>query len=75
MIIKKYMHTHTHIHTHTHTYIHTYIHTSTDLTCPCGKGEQTTDHIICDCGRLTKDRDKLKAAITKTIHGQLTQGI
>jgi hypothetical protein len=39
---------------------------SEDSTCPCGKGEQTTDHIIYDCDRLTKERDKPKAAITKT---------
>jgi hypothetical protein len=31
-----------------------------------GKGKQTTDHIIYDCNRLTKERDKLKAAISKT---------
>ena len=35
-------------------------------TCPCGKREQTIDHIIYDCDRLTKKRDKPKAAITKT---------
>jgi hypothetical protein len=39
---------------------------SDDSTCPCGKGEQTADHIICVCDRLTKERDKLKAAITNT---------
>jgi len=39
---------------------------SDDSACPCGKGEQTTDHIIYDCDRLTKERDKLKVAITKT---------
>jgi hypothetical protein len=39
---------------------------SDDSTCPCGKVEQTTDHIICDCDRLSKERDKLKAAINKT---------
>jgi hypothetical protein len=39
---------------------------SDDSMCPCGKGKQTTDHIIYDCDRLTKERDKLKAAITKT---------
>jgi len=26
---------------------------SSNATCPCGKGDQTTDHIIYDCGRLT----------------------
>jgi len=35
-------------------------------TCPCGKGDQTVEHIIYECERLTKERDKLKAAIKKT---------
>jgi len=39
---------------------------SDDATCPCGKGDHTTDHIIYDCGRLTEERDKLRAAVTKT---------
>jgi hypothetical protein len=39
---------------------------SDDSTCPCGKGEQITDHIIYDCDRLTNETDKLEAAITKT---------
>ena len=34
--------------------------------CPCGKGDQTTDHIIYDCGRLTEERDELRAAVNKT---------
>jgi len=29
-------------------------------TCPCGKGDQTTDHIIYTCERQTKERDRLK---------------
>ena len=41
-------------------------HISDDSTSPCGKGEQTTDHVIYDCDRPTKERDKLKAAVTKT---------
>jgi len=39
---------------------------SDDTMCPCGKGDQKTDHIIYDCGRLTEERDKLRAAVTKT---------
>jgi len=35
-------------------------------TCPCGKGDQTTDHTIYDCGRVTEERDKLGAAVKKT---------
>src|SRR5215510_15212096 len=29
-------------------------------TCPCGKGAQTTDHLIYTCEVLTKERDRLK---------------
>jgi len=29
-------------------------------TCPCGKGDQTADHIIYACVRLTEERDRLK---------------
>jgi len=35
-------------------------------TCPCGKGDQTTDHIIYACERLTKERDRLKRIATRT---------
>jgi hypothetical protein len=35
-------------------------------TCPCGKGDQTTDHIIYACERLTKERDKLRKMATRT---------
>jgi hypothetical protein len=30
------------------------LHISSETTCPCGKGEQTTDHIIYDCDRMKK---------------------
>jgi len=39
---------------------------SDDATCPSGKGDQTTDHVIYNCGRLTEEMDKLRAAVTKT---------
>jgi len=29
-------------------------------TCPCGTAEQTTDHVIYECEKLTKEREKLK---------------
>jgi len=29
-------------------------------TCPCGTAEQTTDHVIYVCEKLTKQREKLK---------------
>jgi hypothetical protein len=41
-------------------------HISRDPKCPCGKGDQTRDHIIYDCGRLKKERDRLRTAVTKT---------
>jgi hypothetical protein len=31
--------------------------------CPCKIGEQTTDHILCDCEIVKQERDKLKAEI------------
>ena len=34
--------------------------------CPCGKGGQTTDHIIYACERLTKERDRLKKMAIRT---------
>jgi hypothetical protein len=36
-----------------------------ELTCPCGKGDQTTEHIIYDCDRLKEERDRLRMAVTK----------
>jgi len=35
-------------------------------TCPCGLGDQTTDHIIYACERLTKERDRLKKMEIRT---------
>jgi hypothetical protein len=32
-------------------------------TCPCGKGDQTTDHLIFECELLTKDRDRLMSTV------------
>jgi len=29
-------------------------------TCPCGTAERTTDHVIYECEKLTKQREKLK---------------
>ena len=34
--------------------------------CPCGKGNQTTDHIIYACERLTKERDRLRKMVIRT---------
>ena len=34
--------------------------------CPCGKGDQRTDHIIYACERLTKERDRLKKMAIRT---------
>jgi hypothetical protein len=38
---------------------------SGEQTCPCGEGDQTTDHIIYDCARLKEERDRLRAAVNK----------
>ena len=35
-------------------------------TCSCGKGDQTTDHIIYACERLTEERDSLKKTAIRT---------
>jgi hypothetical protein len=34
--------------------------------CPCGKGNQTTEHVLYDCGILQEDRERLLAAVAKT---------
>jgi hypothetical protein len=33
---------------------------------PCGKGNQTTEHILLECEILQEDREHLRAAIAKT---------
>jgi hypothetical protein len=35
-------------------------------TCPCGKEDQTTDHLIFECELLTKERDRLKSTVIQT---------
>jgi hypothetical protein len=35
-------------------------------TCPCGEGDQTTEHVIYDCERLSKERDRLKRIAKRT---------
>jgi len=37
-----------------------------DPTCPCRKGPQTVQHIVFDCPILEKEREKLKAVVTRT---------
>jgi len=37
-----------------------------DLTCPSRIGPQTVQHIIFDCPLLEKEREKLKAVVTRT---------
>jgi hypothetical protein len=34
--------------------------------CPCKIGEQTTDHILCDCEIVKQERDKLKTEILRS---------
>jgi ribonuclease HI len=43
-------------------YLHRF-HISSELSCPCGKGDQTTFHIIYDFDILKEERDRLRAAI------------
>jgi hypothetical protein len=35
-------------------------------TCPCGKAEQTIDHLLFQCELLGKERDKLILGVAKT---------
>jgi ribonuclease HI len=35
-------------------------------TCPCGKGDQTTDHLIFECELLTEEGDRLKSTVVQT---------
>jgi len=35
-------------------------------TCPCGNGDQTTDHLLFECDLLNKERDFLKLSVLKT---------
>ena len=46
-------------------YLHRF-HISGEQTCPCGEGDQTTDHIIYDCARLKEERDILRTAVNRT---------
>ena len=34
--------------------------------CPCGNGNQTTEHVLFDCRILQEDRERLLAAVAKT---------
>jgi hypothetical protein len=39
---------------------------SGERTCPCGEGEQTTDHIIYGCARLNEGKDRLREEVNRT---------
>jgi hypothetical protein len=54
-------------------YLHIF-HISDEQTCPCGDGDQTTDHIIYDCPRLKEERNKLRAAVNKTENWPVSKG-
>jgi hypothetical protein len=41
-------------------------HISGEQTCPCGKGDQTTEHIFYACDILKEERDRLRAVVNKT---------
>jgi hypothetical protein len=34
--------------------------------CSCKNGEQTTDHILCDCELVEQERDRPKAAVLRS---------
>jgi len=54
--LNTYIHTyrHTYIQTYIHTYRHTYIHT-----------DRQTDHVIYECKRLSKERERIKRVATR----------
>jgi hypothetical protein len=35
-------------------------------TCPCGKENQTTAHLLFECELLTRERDRLKSTVIQT---------
>jgi len=37
-----------------------------NATCPCGKRDQTTDHLIFECELLTKEMNRMKSSISQT---------
>jgi hypothetical protein len=37
-----------------------------DPMCPCKKGQKTVQHILFDCHLLEKEREKLKAVVSRT---------
>jgi hypothetical protein len=52
-------------HGKTREYLHSFNITE-EPTHPRGKGDQTTDHIIYACERLTKERDRLRKTVIRT---------
>ena len=46
-------------------YLHRF-HISEEQMCPCGEGDQSTNHIFYDSAELKEEREKLKAALNKT---------
>jgi hypothetical protein len=43
--------------------------------CPCGKTEQTIEHLIFECELLGKERDKLVSGVSKTANWPLSKRI
>jgi len=41
--------------------------------CACKKSEQSVDHILFDCKLLQHDRDRLKAAVTRSENWQVSK--
>jgi len=46
-------------HGKTKTYLH-HFKIIKEPTCPCGTAKQTTEHLIYECEKLTKEREKMK---------------
>ena len=59
----------TKLHNHSHGNIKSYLHRFKIIdtpNCPCGKGNQTTEHILLECAILQEDRERLIAEVAKT---------
>jgi hypothetical protein len=52
-------------HGKTRAYLHRFKITD-NPSCPCGKGDQTTDRLIYECKLLNKERDRLRTTVART---------
>ena len=59
----------TKLHNHSHGIIKSYLHRFKIIdtpNCPCGNGNQTSEHILLECAILQEDRERLIAEVAKT---------